>query len=248
MIVDLQEAEDKVGVHFGGSKVIRSLVAVPLVMGGDVIGMLTAQSYEPAEYGEDDLNLLEMLGATAAIAIKNAQLLAEVEHMAKTDSLTGMLNRRAFDEKLVYEISRSNRYNYCLSLLIIDVDDFKQFNDKFGHSLGDEHLKSISSLILQSVRQPDMVARIGGEEFAVILPHTTKQGSVKLAERIRKAVENEFIQGEYPGSTVSIGTATYPDDATTIKELYIAADDAMFAAKEVGKNRVISAKRSVLVE
>jgi diguanylate cyclase (GGDEF)-like protein len=182
-----------------------------------------------------------MLGANAAIAIRNAQLLAEVEHLARTDSLTGLLNRRAFEDKLVYEIARAQRYNYALSLLMIDIDDFKQYNDKFGHSVGDEHLKVVSDLIVKCVRLPDMVARIGGEEFTVILPHTSKKGGINLAERIRESVAHEFRGQFYPGSTVSIGVATYPEDAASIKGLYIAADNAMFDAKGRGKNKVRSA-------
>jgi len=235
---DVLEADNFEGHHFGHEDRVRSVVAVPLFAGGKSIGMLSAQSYQVAAYSQDDLELLELLAAQAAIAIKNAQLLVEMDRMARTDSLTGLLNRRAFEEKISDEISRAKRYGYSLCLLMIDIDDFKQFNDEFGHSKGDEHLKKISSLILNNIRQPDLVARIGGEEFSVILPHTQRAGGRDLAERIRKSIEAHFFGQVAAGSTVSIGVAEFPLDADSIETLYERADLAMFKAKRLGRNRV----------
>jgi diguanylate cyclase (GGDEF)-like protein len=203
--------------------------------------MLSTQSYQVSAYTQDYLELLELLASQAAIAIKNAQLLAEMDRMARTDSLTGLLNRRAFDEKLEEEITRAKRYGYSLCLLMIDIDDFKQFNDRFGHSKGDDHLIAVATLISKSVRQPDLVARIGGEEFCVILPHTIQDGGQDLADRIRKSIEANFLEAVEPGGTVSIGVAEYPLDADSIKDLYEMADQAMFAAKRLGKNKVVIA-------
>ena len=242
MIHDLIQQDDFEAHHFGHKDQVRSLVAVPLYTSDKIIGMLSAQSYQPEAYNPDDLELLELLGAHAAIAIKNAQLLAEMARMARTDGLTGLLNRRAFDELLSEEIQRAKRYGYSLTLLMVDIDDFKQFNDTYGHSQGDEHLKTIAQLISGNVRQPDLVARIGGEEFGVILPHTTQIGGQDLAERIRKSIEAKFLGAHNGGCTVSIGVAEFPLDADALKTLYDAADKAMFAAKNSGRNKVVLAK------
>lgn len=240
LINDLAQSLDFELQPFGFQKQVQSLIAVPLRTADKIIGMLSAQSYQVGAYSQDDLELLELFGAQAAIAIKNAQLLAEMDRTARTDSLTGLLNRRAFDEILREEISRAKRYGYSLSLLIIDIDDFKQFNDKYGHSKGDGHLKTVANLILSSVRQPDLVARIGGEEFSVILPHTIQMGGQDLAERIRKSIEARFFGSQDAGSTVSIGVAEFPLDADSVQKLFDSADKAMFAAKHLGKNKVVT--------
>ena len=120
----------------------------------------------------------------------------------------------------------------------MDIDDFKQFNDRYGHSRGDLHLRQIGSLITNSVRESDIVARIGGEEFSVILPHTTCLGAVELAERIRMNVENAFKDKFIAGGTISIGVAEFPRDGENPGTLFDAADQVMFQAKRSGKNRV----------
>jgi diguanylate cyclase (GGDEF)-like protein len=188
---------------------------------------------------EEDVELLELLAAQAAVAIKNAQLLSEMARMASTDSLTGLLNRRAFDDKLNEEINRAKRYGYSLCLLMIDIDGFKQFNDLYGHRRGDQHLITVSELILNCVRKQDLVARIGGEEFCVISPHTFRDGGGELAERIRSSIEARFRNQVETGGTVSIGVAEFPLDAESINNLYDTADQAMFTAKRLGKNRVV---------
>ncbi|MGD2027445.1 MAG: sensor domain-containing diguanylate cyclase [Anaerolineales bacterium] len=242
LVHDVYEETTFEGQHFGHEDEVRSLVAVPLTSAGEIIGMLSAQSYQVGAYNEEDLEILELLAAQAGIAIKNTQLMIEMDYIARTDSLTGLLNRRAFDERLENEIARSERYEYAVSLLMIDVDDFKQYNDLYGHSKGDEHLIKIANLILASVRQPDLVSRIGGEEFSVILPHTVKVGARDLAERIRGTIAQTFNYSSDPAGTVSIGIAEYPQDASDIQTLYNIADQAMFKAKRTGKNRVITAE------
>lgn len=240
LIEDLEDQVSLEGTHFGDQDYVQSLVAVPLKTGDEVIGMLTAQSYSPSVYEEEDLKLLEMLGANAAISIKNAELLAKVAHLARTDSLTGLLNRRAFDQELVSTIASANRYNFSVSLLMIDIDDFKHYNDLYGHLKGDDHLIKIAKLIKKCVRQLDVVARVGGEEFAVVLPHTSLKGGINLAERIREQVYKKFKAKNVPGGTVSIGVTTFPGGSVSSKDLYNVADKAMFSAKNKGKNRVIS--------
>lgn len=238
LVQDLMGESNFQGEHFGHADDVRSLVAVPFSIGDKVIGMLSAQSYKPAQYGPEELELLELLAAQAGVAIENARLLAKMEHMANTDGLTGLRNRRAYDQILEDELTRARRYGYPLSLVIMDIDDFKQFNDRYGHSKGDEHLAEISRLTRSSVRDQDVVARVGGEEFGVILPHTSREGAKEFAERIRRSIEEAFKDKFDVGKTVSLGVAEYPLDASTLQDLYEAADQAMFAVKNSGKNRV----------
>ncbi|MFN2146039.1 MAG: GGDEF domain-containing protein, partial [Anaerolineales bacterium] len=192
----------------------------------------------PNAYGQEELELLQQLAAQAGVAIQNARLLNRMDHLANTDSMTGLNNRRAFDTSLVDEIHRAERYGYPLALMIMDIDDFKKFNDRFGHSRGDLHLSQIGSLIQASVRESDIVARIGGEEFSVILPHTTCLGAAELAERIRVNVEKAFKDKFQNGGTISIGVAEFPRDGGNPGALFDAADQVMFQVKRTGKNRV----------
>jgi diguanylate cyclase (GGDEF)-like protein len=160
--------------------------------------------------------------------------------------MTGLFNRRAFDQFLETEISRAERYEHVLSLIIIDMDSFKEYNDTYGHPAGDERLKAIADILVENMRDPDSAARYGGEEFAVILPHTTKEGAVSLAERLRKSAEAQAptkpVGHSYvSGYTISLGVATFPNDGMTAAALLHAADHAEITAKRLGKNRVCTA-------
>jgi len=163
---------------------------------------------------------------------------AELQQESRTDKLTGLGNRAAFDQWLAEEVYRTARYGSRLSLLLIDVDGFKDFNDSFGHQAGDAVLKSVAQA-LRCARPSDFLARYGGDEFAVILPATSRDGACILAERMRKAVASaSFPQGSV---TVSIGASTLAPDSTDISLLVAAADNAMYAAKQGGRNRIVHA-------
>jgi diguanylate cyclase (GGDEF)-like protein len=211
------------------------------------IGVISLDSTRRAAFAEADLRLLVAFANTAAVAIHHAQLHAEVQALAVTDSLTGIANRRAFDNALRIEVASAGRYNYPLSLLILDVDSFKVYNDAHGHPAGDERLKALAAMLSANVRDPDMAARYGGEEFAVILPHTGKAGALVFAERLRGIAESAApptlaVNGNpIPGYTVSIGVATFPEDAQAPETLVVAADNAELAAKRLGNNRVCAA-------
>jgi diguanylate cyclase (GGDEF)-like protein len=225
---------------------IRSAVAAPLMRQALPSGVISLDSTRVSAFADADLRLLVAFANTASAAIEHARLHAEVQTLAITDSITGLTNRREFDRSLEVELSRAVRYAYPLSLIILDIDDFKKYNDTFGHPAGDTRLLAIARLLRENVRDPDLAARYGGEEFALILPHTDKTGALALAERVRAAAEGASPQRALSGMpmagyTVSLGVATYPDDASSAVTLLRAADDAELAAKRGGKNRVCAA-------
>jgi diguanylate cyclase (GGDEF)-like protein len=212
---------------------VKSEICVPLLKNEHVLGVLNVESKE-----ENPL----------AVAIDNALLHAEVKTMALTDAMCGISNRRAFDDILHTELTRARRYNNPLSLIILDLDSFKQFNDQYGHPAGDIRLKEIADMLRDNVREPDIAARYGGEEFAIILPNTPKKGAIKLAERLCRSAASKapghdqgLNNGAISGYTISLGVATFPDDAVTEHDLLLAADNAELTAKRLGKNRVCAA-------
>jgi len=160
---------------------------------------------------------------------------------AITDGLTGLYNRRYFDEQLLQEISLSDRHDRHFAFLMVDIDDFKPYNDTYGHPEGDRALQQIAGLLKRGARGTDLVARYGGEEFALILREAKKERALLTAERLRCLIENAYCEGEKLNLrerlTVSIGIADYPTDATNAKELVARADEALYAAKASGKNK-----------
>jgi diguanylate cyclase (GGDEF)-like protein len=236
-----------------GAYEVKSEIAVPLIKEGQVLGVLNIESNREGILNVNDAILLNALAGSVAIAIDNARLHAEVKRMAMTDVISGLANRRAFDETLEAEIMRASRYHQPLSLIILDLDSFKEYNDKWGHPAGDVRLREVADLLRLKVRDPDVAARYGGEEFAVILPNTSKPGAIRLAERLRLAAEESAPyenRDRYPvpGYTISLGVATFPDDATSIEELLLMADNAELMAKRLGKNRVHAANSSDKIE
>jgi len=165
----------------------QSVLAVPIRRGDNIIGMLSAQSFEINAFDEHDQQMLEMLSSHAQLALENAHLFAEVQRMAITDGLTGLYNRFYFDQQLSLEFDRTRRYERSLGMVIIDPDNFKGVNDKFGHPAGDAVLVMFAELIKKSARKSDIVARYGGDEFVIILPETNLAGTLSLAEKIRDA-------------------------------------------------------------
>ena len=169
-----------------------------------------------------------------------------------TDVISGLANRRAFDEILEAEITRATRYHQPLSLIILDLDSFKEYNDRWGHPAGDVRLREVADLLRLNVRDPDVAARYGGEEFAVILPNTTKSGAIRLAERLRRSAAKSAPQKNgnnfVPGYTLSLGVATLPDDAISLEELLLMADNAELMAKRLGKNQVFAANASDIIQ
>ena len=230
------------------SQEVESEICVPLLKEGLVMGALNIESKRGHPLTETDVTILTSFAGQVAIAVENARLHSQVKSLALTDALTGLANRRAFDYALESEVARVVRYGPPLSLIIIDIDSFKLYNDTWGHPAGDARLRAIADLLRANVRNPDIAARYGGEEFALLLPFTDKAGAMLLAERLRFAAEANsphFIAGESTsGYTLSIGVASFPEDGTTSAELLFAADNAELMAKRLGKNRVEAANSS----
>jgi diguanylate cyclase (GGDEF)-like protein len=232
---------------------VRSKIAVPLIKDDKVLGVLSVEAESGAALDESDVDLLNALAGSLAVAIDNARLHAEVKLMAMTDVVSGLANRRAFDDYLQSEMLRASRYNQPVSLIILDLDSFKEYNDKWGHPAGDVRLRAIADMLRANVREPDVAARYGGEEFAVILPNTSKAGAMRLAERLRhsaeeSAPERNGSQAPVAGYTISLGVATYPEDATSLEGLLLAADNAELTAKRLGKNRIFTTDTSSEVQ
>lgn len=224
-----------------------SFISAPLKVDNRVIGVINlADKATGSVFTEEDLDLLTIVVAYATVAIERSAYHKKTEELRKisiTDALTGLLNRRYFQERLIEEVERSRRHLLPLSLMIIDVDDFKNINDTFGHPEGDEILRILAHSIRHYIRAIDVAARYGGEEFTIILPQTSKQDAAVIAERICRGIEqNGCFQDRFKGRgnlTVSIGLATYPDDAESIEDLVRHSDEALYAAKSRGKNCVV---------
>lgn len=221
-----------------------SLLLAPLIAKGGLLGVLVVadrQSGQP--YRDSDLEMLTLFASQAASALDNVRLYAKLERAATTDDLTGLANRRSFQEVLEKEVARAGRYGHSLSLLMLDIDHFKEVNDSYGHTVGDEVLRRLGKVLRTDLRNIDLPARYGGEEFAVIMPHTPKPYAGSVAERLRMNVEesNLFHTDRLRTVTVSIGVAAYPVDATDVDSLIDAADNALYQAKREGRNRVVIA-------
>ncbi len=225
---------------------IRSFLGLPVRHTGGLTGAWVLVADEPGRFSADHLDLLTVVAAQAATLISNAVLHQTVERLAVTDGLTGLYNHRWFQERLAYELDRGDRHEEPLSLLLLDIDHFKKINDTYGHPFGDRVLKALAVELGRLARRVDFVARYGGEEFAIILVNTDRRGCRTSAQRVLKAVRALRIPhegGEF-SFTLSIGTATCPDNAATREELVRCADQALYAAKEGGRDRVAASERS----
>jgi len=214
----------------------------PIVVHERVLGV--AQWIRPARspFTRDDVARLASLVPQAAVALENVRIREKMHSLAATDGLTGLWNHRKTHELLAREMRRASRYHRALSVLMLDVDGFKTFNDTYGHPQGDQLLRCIASILQANVRSVDHVGRYGGEEFMVILPETYKDNACRLAERIRSAVEEQafvVVAGQVIRRTISVGVASYPEDALNPSELVQRADEALYRAKRAGKNCVL---------
>lgn len=217
-----------------------SFVSYPIALGERKIAVLNfTDRADRAAFGAFDLELLQAIAPQIAVAIDRAALkekAGEFEQLSVTDALTGLLNRRYLEERLTEEINRSARHGFPMSFMMIDVDEFKQYNDSFGHIEGDRALKMVGAILKEALRGADVAARYGGEEFSILLPQTTCEEAVTIAERIRQRVETTAFPNRKV--TVSIGVASCSPDLRSPHKLIDAADKALYEAKRKGRNNV----------
>ncbi|MBK7859511.1 MAG: sensor domain-containing diguanylate cyclase [Archangiaceae bacterium] len=219
----------------------QALIAVPLMLRGRALGVIELVNKKgAAPFDRDDLRAVTAIADYAAIAIENARNFRKVQELTLSDEHTGLYNSRFLISTLERETERAQRFARPVSVLFLDIDEFKQVNDTRGHLVGSAVLKALGKVLLDAVRSVDSVCRYGGDEFAVLLLETHLERARVVAERIRHAVAgHEFvIEGQPVRVTVSVGYAAFPEHGKTARELLRAADTAMYAAKAAGRNAV----------
>lgn len=223
---------------------IGEVAIIPLLNKGEMLGVIVVDNHvNRVRINVDDVDRLQPLADQAALAIHNAKLYHQTQELAIRDGLTGLHNQRFFEEML-QTIYNSNRHRQIpLSMLVIDIDYFKNYNDQNGHLAGNELLIRLADILKKSVRKEDLTFRFGGEEFVILLSSLQKNDAMRVAEKIRKIIEDtafDFEERQPNGQlTVSIGVASFPDDKDRPRELFEAADAALYAAKRTGRNRVV---------
>ncbi|OGW29443.1 MAG: hypothetical protein A2X59_11100 [Nitrospirae bacterium GWC2_42_7] len=229
---------------------IKSILVLPIIFREKVIGTLFLRTSRKVHtFSANEVRLLNAIASASANALYNAFLFEQVEDektrlekLAITDYLTGIFNIRYFYHRIIEEFSRSQRYAFPVSSLMLDIDHFKKVNDVYGHKTGDMVLKEFAQLVKKHLRKSDVFARYGGEEFIVLLPQTSLDGAVVEAERIRKCVKDHKLKSlkNKAQLTVSIGIATYPDPRIkTHDDLIACSDDALFTAKQRGRDQIV---------
>ena len=239
---DLQPLSESVEAH---------LTCVPVFDHGQTMVLFCTVPEALERLSDDERMVLGAVASELVVAVENSRLYKLTSRLAVTDELTGLANYRHLQQRLDEEIARANRYNKHLSLLMLDADDFKAFNDAEGHVAGDGALADLGKVLRSVVREVDLVARYGGEEFSVVLPETDVAGAFIVAEKIREAVEMHRFSNAEGGRdrqlTVSSGLATFPTHAKDKDSLLREADDALYHAKNGGKNRVRAPHRAKTV-
>jgi diguanylate cyclase (GGDEF)-like protein len=215
-----------------------SRLSIPLISFGQTLGILTLNSSMPGAFHDNDLQSLESVADICANSIQNAHYVERVKQLAYLDGLTGIFNRRFFEMRINEEIERARRYGSGMAVIIADIDHFKRLNDEFGHLLGDEVLRQVSSIFHQQVRKIDVVCRYGGEEFAILLTQTNEQQALTIAEKLRRQVQQWQFPGVPRTITVSAGVAAFPAHGRSRDDIVRAADRGLYAAKQDGRNRV----------
>lgn len=219
----------------------ESLLCAPLQIGDRISGALLLGGM-PGHFNDEDLDMLVALAQVASLAVANTQLFSEIQRMAIVDGLTGAYNRNFFDSQLRNEISRAKRLDYPLGLLIVDVDDLKMVNDRYGHLVGDQLLKGVVKVLQRSIRETDWVARYGGDEFSVVLPGCSPSELLNIGEKLQQAMRDTSIELSNSRTIpmkVSIGGAAYPDYVDDVDDLVREADEAELEAKQAGGDRII---------
>jgi diguanylate cyclase (GGDEF)-like protein len=222
---------------------LASLISAPILTDQGLVGLLRLEHHEPGYYSQDDLRLLSTICDLGAVTLESSELYQKMEELANHDSLTSFLTRGYFVEALKDEVKRSSRSKTQFSLLLADLDYFKLYNDRFGHTAGDEVLRILSRIFKDELAEFNpVIGRYGGEEFCIILPGVAKPKALEIAGNLRKKVEKEkvVLRRQETNITISIGIAVFPDDAADDMDLIRKSDAAMYRAKEKGRNQVCS--------
>ncbi|WP_434704894.1 GGDEF domain-containing protein [Pseudomonas sp. Z1-12] len=215
---------------------------LPLMAYGEILGLLHIRQVGLQDLSEEGLQIAEAVAEQTALALANGRMRQVLETQSIKDPLTGLYNRRFMDETLNRELARSERNGSCLSVVMMDLDNFKQLNDSYGHAAGDAVLRAVSALIVQSMRSSDIACRFGGEELIIILPECTLKDAASRAEAIRTSLEEMSLtdHGQTFTVTASFGVSSTETSKADQASLLKAADSALYAAKRLGKNRVAS--------
>ena len=219
----------------------RSLLVIPLIAQGQAIGTLAVSRHQPGNpYTAEEQAFLQNLANHVALTVMNARLHELVRYQARTDALTRVYNRRHFLSLAELEFSRSERYAKPLSMILLDLDHFKEVNDRYGHGVGDQLLQSVAERCRSNIRPADIIGRYGGEEFTILLPETELAGAHLLAERLRAGIAGcqISVDGESVCATISLGVSSKTGDTPNLTALLRQADEAMYAAKRAGRNQV----------
>jgi diguanylate cyclase (GGDEF)-like protein len=240
-IPDARSSQDF--LHYGGRRTdVRSFMCVPLVSKGKNIGVLMLNHPEPNAFEPELLPTMRVLASYLAIAIENAEMFGLVKSLAEKDSLTLLYNHGSFHEKLAIELERANRYVRPMAVIILDLDHFKEINDRYGHTTGDRVLALVAGALGAHLRKTDIAARYGGDEFAVILPETDLSSAAVIAERIAEGISNvrlDIGEGSVISLTASVGYASCAHDAPERGSILNIADRLMYDSKRRGPGGVL---------
>ena len=211
-----------------------AIVGMPLKIGDEVVGVISIAWSHPRNFKDSELRFLRLLGDQAALAIEKARLYELISLQAHTDSLTGLPNRRLFDQRVEEEIRRASRYEHPFSLVMLDLDGFKRVNDRYGHPAGDLVLKQVGVLLQRSIRDTDFASRYGGDEFALIFPESGIEIAQQLVSKLKHEISSNIFHVKYSEElhlSAAMGLATYPEDGESADVLITVADNAMYQDK-----------------
>jgi len=235
------KADPRLKKETGLFQVYRSLLIIPLTAETETSGVFVLGEKRPLAFDEHHLHTLAIIGGQAAIAVANVLLVRRLENSANSDPLTGIYNHRYFFQRVDVEYRRAKEAGLPLGLIMLDVDSFKNINDRLGHQTGDQILIELARLIRDAVGEAGLVARYGGEEFIVLLPGHGEEKAIAVAENLRQSVRSHYFEVDNLPRQVrlSLGVAVYPVHALSVTGLVKKADQALYQAKEAGKDRVM---------